>query len=203
MVAMDQEKFLSDFLSGCTEAAGIREEALAEALKYTAAELSAFFYRRGEEMETAEKFVALEHAAKKYTFALAAKEAWEEIPSFQRMVPFSPFSAGDNPEIMKNLFAMVSDLMKKVSEPSERELQVSFSRLLCFLSVEESDIKQFVDLADLEDDIMVQEDFVFVEIKKNEEFTVPRPVQEEEKAVDKSGGGEEAKRRENQPLVAE
>ncbi|OIR56435.1 MAG: uncharacterized protein A8A55_2818 [Amphiamblys sp. WSBS2006] len=229
---MDQEKFLSDFLSGCKEAAPIHMEALVAASIHSAAELSVLVYKRGEQVGTAdtqEEVVALEHAVKRYSFALKAKRAWERKVYFQRMVPFPPFNAADNLGMMKNLFAIVSEevdatesvsleeikgiyptwkkkflgLMKKIPEPSERELQVSFSKLLGFWSVEETDIRQFVDLTDLEGDIMVQEDFSFVEIKKNKEFTVPRLVLQKEKAVGQSGGDEEAKRRENQPLVAE
>ncbi|OIR56523.1 MAG: uncharacterized protein A8A55_2731 [Amphiamblys sp. WSBS2006] len=219
---MDQKKFLSDFLSGCSEAAGIREEALVAASKYTVADLSVFICKCEEEMETQGRTVALEHAAQKYTLALAAKEAWEELTPFQRMVPFPPNRAGYNPGMMKNLLDVISvkvdvtesvsleqikgkyptwkkkflELMKKTPEPSEKELQVSFARLLGFWSAKETDIRQFVDLKGKEADIMVQEDgnedFVFVEIKKNKNFTMPRPVKEEEKT----------KRRENRPLVA-
>ncbi|OIR56400.1 MAG: uncharacterized protein A8A55_2853 [Amphiamblys sp. WSBS2006] len=149
------------------------------------------------------------------------------------MFPFPPSSSGDNLgtfeywfefvavkeefaksislEYIKGIYATWKekflDLMKKVPKPSERELQVSFARLLCFLNLEENNVRQFVDLGGMEGDIMVQEDthkdFVFVEIKKIEEFTMPLPVQQEEKAIGQSGGGAEAKRRENQPLVAE
>ncbi|OIR55765.1 MAG: uncharacterized protein A8A55_3489, partial [Amphiamblys sp. WSBS2006] len=202
---------LSVFLSGCTEAAGIRVTALTVASIHTAAELRASLCSHEKQLEKAVapgQEAIFRREVEIYSLALAAKEAWawEKTPSFKKMVPFPPFNAGDNPEIMKNLFTIATEevdvtesvsleyikgiyatwkknflgLMKKVPEPSERELQVSFARLLCFLSVEENDVRQFVELTDLEGDIMVHKDFVFVEIKKIEEFTMPLPVQQEE-----------------------
>ncbi|OIR56361.1 MAG: uncharacterized protein A8A55_2892, partial [Amphiamblys sp. WSBS2006] len=104
---MDQEKFLSDFLSGCTEATSVRVEAEVTALLHSTAELSVLLRSCEENLKTAatpEQTATFSREIKKYSFALAAKEAWEKIPPFKRMVPFPPSRVGDNPGTIEGLF---------------------------------------------------------------------------------------------------
>ncbi|OIR56323.1 MAG: uncharacterized protein A8A55_2931 [Amphiamblys sp. WSBS2006] len=232
---MNQKKFLSDFLSGCRKAAAIRAEAEVTASIHSAAELRVFLCSHEENLRTAvtpDQAALFRREVKKYTFALAAKEAWEKRPSFKKMVPFPPHHAGDNTGTMKNLFDIFSEevditesvsveeikgiyptwkkdfleLIEKTSEPSERELQVSFARLLSFLGVKETDIRQFVELREVEADIMLKEDgnedVGFVEIKKNKKFKKPRPGKQKKQAEKQKYGGKKAKRKEKRPLVA-
>ncbi|OIR56617.1 MAG: uncharacterized protein A8A55_2634, partial [Amphiamblys sp. WSBS2006] len=109
---MDQKKFLSDFLSGCRKAASVRVAAVETASIHSAAELRVFLCSHEENLRTAatpEQTATFSREIKKYSFALAAKEAWEKIPPFKRMVPFPPSRVGDNPGTIEGLFKVVAE----------------------------------------------------------------------------------------------